>query len=111
MITWSGLGFLVPLVALVCLAFTELLFDGIYGKDFYSTHDWAIAAGLFFAAAGCWVLGKLLGRQPPRVLTDKATGQEVKIQRWHTLMAIPVRYWSAIVAVIGLIYFIKGFVK
>jgi hypothetical protein len=110
-IIWSGLGFLVPLILLLCLALCELVFDGIYGKGYYAAHNWAMGLGTLLSAAGCWWLDGLLRRRPDRVLIDKATGQETVMRRNHTFMAIPVRFWPAILTVIGLVLCIMQFVK
>lgn len=111
MIIWSGLGFLVILVSLFPLMLCELVFDGIYGHDYYAGHDWTIGLGLLLSAAAVYWLSRRLQRCPSRTVIDKATGAEIVLRRNDTLMAIPVRFWPVILAVSGLILCIKGFVR
>jgi hypothetical protein len=94
MVFWSGWGFLVILVLVVGLYFGVSLF-----------HDgwWGVATGLLLAAAGNFGVSHLLDRRKERVLIDAATRQPVTLRNRDSLFFIPVRYWSSIFLVLGLI--------
>jgi hypothetical protein len=43
-----------------------------------------------------------------RTFIDKATGQEVVMKPKHDLFFIPVKYWSFVLAAVGVFVFFKG---
>src|SRR5262245_61144370 len=69
MIIWSGLGFLVPVIAFLQLFLTEAAVEGMLRDDtYYQTHGWPKLVAFLIAAAIIWPLGNLLNRRPSRVL-------------------------------------------
>src|SRR5262245_60617783 len=100
MIIWSGLGFLVAVIvfgfALVC----NFVIDAIFGPGYYEAHEWTIGVAMFLSAIVCWFLGDYLRKRKPQIVIDKATGQELTIDRSnHSLFFIRVHYWAPILAV------------
>jgi len=100
MIVWSGLGFLVPLIALVCI----FVMNQLVGDATFHGFGWLKAVALFVSAVLVTLLGFFLKKQPDRVMIDKATGQEMAIRSRHSVFFIPVIYWGAIYAAIGVYY-------
>ena len=94
MIVWSGWGFVVVVVGFIGLFFGIALFHESW---------WAVASGLLFAAGGNFGLARLLARRSDRVLLDPATQQQVVRRHRDSLFFIPVRFWSAIYLVAGLV--------
>ena len=100
MIVWSGLGFLVPLIAIGCI----FVMNQIVGEATFNGFGWPKTVALFVSAAIVTALGFFLKKQPGRVMIDKATGQEMAIRSRHSVFFIPVIYWGAIYAAIGVYY-------
>lgn len=100
MIVWNGLGFLVPLIALVCI----FIMNQIVGNATFNGFGWPKSVALFISAVLVTLLGLYFRKQPGKVMIDKATGQEVVMKSNHSLFFIPVVYWGAIYAVIGIYY-------
>ncbi len=100
MIIWNGLGFLVPLIALACI----FVMNQIVGDATFNGFGWPKSVALFVSAILVTILGFFLKKQPDRVMIDKATGQEMAIRSRHSVFFIPVIYWGAIYAAIGVYY-------
>ncbi len=104
MIVWSGLGFLVAVFVFGAALLCNLAFDAAWGEGYYSAHQWTVAVAMFISAALSWTVGSLLRKRTARTVIDKATGQELILDRaTHRLFFIPMHYWGAILAVIGLV--------
>lgn len=109
MILWSGLGFLVVVIAAAALMLTEFVAETITGDDqFYQQHGWVILIGMLLAAAMTFGLERLLRRQKGRVVVDKATGEELVLRRKHSLFFLPVKWWPAVFTLLGLAFAIGG---
>ena len=105
MLVWSGLGFLVPVVAFGCLMATELLVEAAFHDDrYYQAHSWPKLVGFVASAAIACVVGRSLKRRLGRVLVDPETGEEVVVGGDHTFFFIPVAYSPPILLVVGLIF-------
>jgi len=73
MIIWSGLGFLVAVIAFACLLVSELLVEQAFKNDqYYQTHGWPKLAALALAAGIVWLLGNDLNRKQSKRLVDPA---------------------------------------
>jgi hypothetical protein len=105
MIIWSGLGFLVPIVAFGCFVLTELVVESALGDDtYYQEHTWPMALAFGIAALGVAVLGKELKDEESRILVDEKTGERVAVNGTrHSFFFVPTRYWAPILLVIGLL--------
>ena len=76
MIIWSGLGFLVPVIAFGVLVATQLTLNSAKGAGFYETHGWAKLLGLVVAGAAVWLLGTYLHSRPAKTLVEKDTARK-----------------------------------
>lgn len=95
MIIWSGLGILIPIVAILGII-TGTVMTGILGHP-------AIGPGLGIglAALGNWGLWKLVYPKQPKILIDPQTGQQVVMKPSHSLFFIPARAWTWILAILA----------
>lgn len=104
-IIWSGLGFLVPLIAFGCCLAVQLLSEAAFhDENYYQSHGWPKLVALVVAAAIVAIVGRLLKRRQGRVLIDPQTGAEVVVGREHTFFFIPVEYWAPIILVLGFVF-------
>jgi hypothetical protein len=110
LIIWSGLGFLVAVIAFGCSLIANLIFNAAMGEGYYDHHKWPCAVSLMVSAMICWFLGDYLRKRPGRVVIDKQTGKEFTLNKKHTLFLIPVHYWSPILLGGALILFVMEFV-
>jgi hypothetical protein len=109
MIIWSGLGFLVAVIAFIAVLLSEYVLEAVFkDQNYYQAHGWPKLLGLWVAGAIVWFLGNYLNRKQGRTLIDKATGEEVQVKPNHALFFIRMEYWGPILLILGLIFlFIK----
>jgi hypothetical protein len=109
MIVWSGLGFLVAVIAFVCLVATELLMESaLHDDDFYQSHGWPKLMAMLVAAGLVWILGNHLNKKQGRRLVDPSTGEDVVLKPNHSLFFIRMEYWAGILVVLGIALTIFG---
>jgi hypothetical protein len=109
MIIWSGLGFLVPVIAFACLVACEAGVETWFADDrYYQTHGWPKLAAFVFAALIIWPIGALLERRGGRTLVDPATGEQVRIGGDHSCFFIPVKWWPIACVGIGALFLFFG---
>ena len=103
MIIYSGLGILVPLIAIASLFGFDYLFNDIIYHDprFIQTHTWAQLVGVVVASVTCFFLGKVLDGWPGKLMIDKETGQERRVGGHHTFFFIPMHWWGFIFLAYG----------
>lgn len=112
MIIWSGLGFLVAVIVFGCSLAFNFAFDTWWGQGYYDSHKWPFAISLFLSSIICGVLGLILRKRTSQTVIDKATGEEIVINRSdHSLFFIPVHFWGPILAVISIIVFVVDLLK
>jgi len=102
-------GSLVALIAFGCLVLSELLTTlQFHDASYYAHHGWPKAAGFVAAAAIVWMLESRRGEEVLGVNAREAHPQP--FFRGHdSLFAIPVKYWPAILCLMGLAaYFIRA---
>jgi hypothetical protein len=109
MIIWTGVGFIVAVVAFLMLVLTEFSVEALFrDESYYQSHGWPKL--LAFAVAGfiVLVLGKLLNKKEGKVLIEKETGKELVLKKKHSLFFIDIEYWGYILFALGLVFlFIK----
>jgi hypothetical protein len=103
MIVWRGWGFAVALIVLVACIVANLLANTLGGKGYFEAHAWPLASALIIAGPLIWLTDILLSRGPSRVLVDEKTGERVALAKKHDFFFIPMRWWGAVVAVIGIV--------
>ena len=104
MIIWSGWGLLVPLLAFACGMAGGAAVQPLTGERGIVVGvglGWLVAAGLVFLIAR-----RLSARE--RVLVDPRTGQTVRLRRRDSLFFVPMRYWTWVLAVLGVLALALG---
>jgi uncharacterized membrane protein len=104
MIIWSGMGFLVPLLTVICLVVTQGLTNMAWGEKYYENNEWPKMAGFCFSAFMVGLAGYLLNWVlAKRRVINSSTSEEEIIARSspHTFFFIPMEYWSLALLVMG----------
>lgn len=103
MFIFSGLGFLVPILAFVAFLLTEYVTRYLTGdENYYSQHPWVIFVGALFGSALVFGLSRLLRQWPkPRTVQDIETGEVMIIHGNHSFFFIPVRFWPLLIIFLG----------
>lgn len=105
MIVWTGLGYLVLLITFGCLLVTQVLVDkALDDESYYTTHGWPKLVGFLVAALLLHLFAKVRARGEGRVLVDIETGEHVSTGSRDSLFFIPLRFWPAIVSVLGVVF-------
>ena len=100
---WRGYGFLVPLITILIVGVTSVVFSAIF-KD---TPPYGVAIGFLGAAAALWFAGNSFNSPAKdRVMVDKATGQEFIMKPSHSFFFIKMQYWAYIVGAIGVFFLV-----
>lgn len=107
-VVWSGLGFLVPLIAAVALV-AAVLVAGAFGKASGPTFGVAYAVFGGLAALVIWRLGRRLKGVGSRALVDEKTGERIVLRRRDTFFFISMEYWAIVVAVLALVLAVLAF--
>jgi hypothetical protein len=109
MFIWRGWGLAVVGLTFLALVLTELGVERMFADDrYYQDHGWPKLLGLTFGAALVWVLSGYVDNRTARVVVDKATGEELTLRNSHDLFLVPLRYWPAILIVLGLGFLVFG---
>lgn len=99
LIIWRGYGFLVPLITILIVGVTSVVFTSV----FKPTQPYGVCIGAFAAAAALWFAGNSFNSPAKdRVMIDKLTGQEFILKHNHSFFFIKMQYWAYIVGAIGL---------
>jgi hypothetical protein len=94
MIIWSGAGILVAVLAAAGAFLGTMLLPGA---------GWGLGVGVMLAGGATHVLNWFLYREPARVLVDTSSGEEVRVEGSHSLYFVSTRYWTFILAGLGLV--------
>lgn len=98
-VIWNGLGCLVIPVVVVGVILAGAI------RQFAPNQWWLQLVAVAFTSACIFGLGLILNRRKP-VARDE-WGNTMTVQEDHSLYWIPVQYWSAIVAIIGVVLVFK----
>ena len=109
MIVWSGLGFLVAVVALACLFGTQMAVTAITGDPgFYKDHGWTRFLAFVIAAGIMWPMGRAINRKHA-VSETVGLGPDGTEQRnvnyaggGHTFFFVPMEYWALLLIPVGI---------
>jgi len=94
LIFWTGFGWIVPVCTFLALLVTERLVEAVSGSDtFYQAHAWPPLVGVALSGTAIWLLSRFL---------DSRRAPESR-RSAHTFMFAPLRYWSSLVPLIGVI--------
>ena len=104
MIVWQGFGFLVAVVGIAILAATEYAVRVITKNEvYYQAHGWPKLLGLWLAAAAIYGIARYFDSRPGKVVIEKDTGREVVLKQAHSLFFIPMKYWTYVLIVLGVV--------
>lgn len=116
MIIWRGWGVL----ALIIMALTAVAIEGILEatvglpngiKQYRVEHPWVWLVSFGLAAFFCWFAGTALERRElknAKVVTDKETGQDIRLIGRNDLFWIPVKWWSVVYVVLAIVFMVSG---
>lgn len=105
-IVWSGLGFVVVVIAGVCLFFTEYFLESmLHDENYYQAHGWPKLFALWLAAILTRAVSNYVSKKQGRVLIDKETGEEVTLKPKHSLFFINLEYWPYVFFMLGIAFF------
>jgi hypothetical protein len=96
MLVWQGAGIMAVLIPIILVFVAQWGVDSYFGLGYAVTHGWQNAVAWALGAAFVWVLGTKLEKMPGKNLIDPATGCSVELKPRHTLLWIPMKYWSII---------------
>jgi hypothetical protein len=104
MIIWRGWGISAILIAALFNVLMEQLTDNFLAipdgfKHYRDAHSWVWLVGMWLSAAGCWFAGKALDAHElknAKIVTDKETGQDIRIIGRNDMFWIPVKWWAVI---------------
>lgn len=101
MIIWQGWGILVFVVYLLVSLFVEFSAGFIFDNpNYYEENPYTkIIAGLITALIIHFV-SNYLNSKPGQVVIDKETGEELELKNAHSLLFIPIEYWSSLIIII-----------
>lgn len=102
MIIWSGLGILIPLIAILGIVAGTVI-SGVLGHPAVGP-----GLGLGLAALGNLGLWKMVYPKSPQVLINPATGQRVVMNPKHSLFFIPAKAWTWIMAALAVPVMLLG---
>jgi hypothetical protein len=89
MVIWSGFGWVVPIIAIICLLLGNVLLG-----DSWSENSWAQAGALLASAVLTFGFDKFfLSKRADKTLMNKETGEDVILRKNDSLFFIPVRFW------------------
>lgn len=104
MIVWRGYGILVVLLAVLGMVLGQLGVEAMGAALPEAYRPGGGFIGMLLAAALVYGLHRLIdAKQPPRVLVDKETGQEMVFKPKHDLFFIPVKYWSFVLIALAVV--------
>jgi hypothetical protein len=116
MIIWRGWGVL----ALIIMALTAVAIEGILEatvglpngiKQYRVEHPWVWLVSFGLAAVFCWFAGTALERRElknAKVVTDKETGQDIRLIGRNDMFWIPVKWWSVVYVVLAIVFVVSG---
>jgi hypothetical protein len=110
MIIWRGWGILAAILLFGGLVAAQFVADAVGGKGTYAANTFLYAGlGLIVGGGLTFLFARWeKGRNPPRVLADKETGQEVTLQNRSDLFFVPMKYWGLLGIGAGVVAMIAG---
>ena len=93
-IVWRGLGILVPITMITCIASTHYLVDlAMKDPDYAKWNYWPKALGAVIAALAVWILGRRLNGRSIRTLRGHITPLEPQ-KKIHNMFGVDFEYWA-----------------
>ena len=110
-VSFSGKGFLVPIVGFGSLVVTEYAIRSYFHDPrYYQRHGWPKLVGFWLGAVILARVSQVLNERGTRELFEPRTGETIVIERQHhAFMWVPMRYWPIVLFVLGVVFlFVKG---
>jgi hypothetical protein len=109
MLVWRGAGIFVVVLTVIAYLIAVQAGEHFWGTPLPAANRAAVElAGLLIAAALVFVLHIALDRtSAPRIVVDKATGQEIRLISKHDLFFVPVKFWPYILVALGVLFFFQ----
>lgn len=106
MLIWRGYGIMVAILAFVGYTTAMMTARHFMGSPLPTTYRGAVElTGMLLAAALVYGLHVAIERSTkPRIVVDKATGQEMKLIAKHDFFFIPVKFWPYILGALGVMF-------
>ena len=102
-ISWSGLGYTVPLTTIPTFVGLQVLAEKVSVSQ-----DTAMCVAGFASAYIIYKIGKYVRAACSTfVILDEDTGERTSIERSHTLYWVPIRYWAYVAAASGFYFAYK----
>ncbi|HXQ36095.1 MAG TPA: hypothetical protein VN843_18920, partial [Anaerolineales bacterium] len=99
-----GIGFVVLLIAILACLITNIVTSKAFDEtNYFQAHLWPKVGALWLTGVCCYFLGRYVHGQPPKLVIDERTGQEIEQKPVHDLMMIKVEYWGFIFVGIGVV--------
>ncbi len=107
MIACTGLGYLVAAVTFALLMLTEFVTEQIYHNDqYFQTEGWPILLAFLLSGLFCRTISKIIEKKEKKTLIDVSTGEIITHRPInHTLIFIPIRYWTYLMPAVGLVFY------
>lgn len=109
MVVWRGYGIMVVVFVCVGLAVGRAFTENVWGIPVsIDKRQWGELLGMLMAAALVYGFDLLIQRtSEKRVIVDKRTGIEEVLEKKHDLFFVPMKYWSIILAALGVMFFFQ----
>jgi len=105
---WKGYGILAIGVPIFISLMLNLIFNFIFGNNFYETTSWTAPLALTISAVFVYLLGVEFNHEKHnRIVIDKKTEEEIVLKENHTLFFIPFQYWSIVIFALAIYILIK----
>lgn len=106
MFIWQGRGGYVLLITFLTLLATNYIADFYGGEGYWESNNWVLGCGLVISGLFVHLL-YLKSDHTPRVLVDESTGERLSLVPEHSLWWIPMKFWSIVLSLFGVLAFLK----
>jgi hypothetical protein len=104
---WRGKGFWVPIIVFGWSLIFNFAADIMMNDNsYYDKTKTPFAISLIISAIFIFLLDKKLGIPKSKIYIDKDTGREIEVKKTNEFLFLPIKLWSYICAVIGVIFII-----
>ena len=109
MLFWRGYGIVVVVLTVIAFVIATQVGEHFWGTPLPADHRSVIElAGMLVAAVMVFGFHVAIDRaEQPRIVVDKATGEEIRLVAKHDLFFIPVKFWPYILAALGVLFYFQ----
>ena len=81
LVIWRGMGAVAFIIAIIACLVTNIVTSKVFDEtNYFQAHLWPKVAALGISGVSCYFLGRYVNGQPPRIVIDERTGQEIQAQ-------------------------------